>query len=99
MAGKRTRNLLRQVKIATKGFSNVLSDTHSFNLLSKAGVLSDTGNCKTYRDDADGYCRADFSGAVVLKRLEDAIAHNDQILVVIFDVCYDLGRERSRRTG
>ncbi|KAF8850827.1 conidial yellow pigment biosynthesis polyketide synthase [Acephala macrosclerotiorum] len=45
--------------------------------------LSDTGNCKTYRDDADGYCRADFSGAVVLKRLEDAIAQNDNILAVI----------------
>ncbi|KAL6232447.1 hypothetical protein BDW75DRAFT_247181 [Aspergillus navahoensis] len=51
--------------------------------LSRSGVLSDTGNCKTYRDDADGYCRADFSGAVVLKRLDDAIAHNDNILAVI----------------
>ncbi|PKX89227.1 type I polyketide synthase [Aspergillus novofumigatus IBT 16806] len=50
---------------------------------SRSGVLSDTGNCKTYRDDADGYCRADFSGAVVLKRLDDAIAHNDNILAVI----------------
>ncbi|KAK7977951.1 beta-ketoacyl synthase domain-containing protein [Apiospora saccharicola] len=48
-----------------------------------SGVLSDTGNCKTYRDDADGYCRADFSGAVVLKRLEDAVAHNDNILAVV----------------
>ncbi|KAK8077831.1 hypothetical protein PG996_004001 [Apiospora saccharicola] len=51
--------------------------------LSMSGVLSDTGNCKTYRDDADGYCRADFSGAVVLKRLEDAVAHNDNILAVV----------------
>lgn len=46
---------------------------HSFSSLSRSGVLSDSGNCKTYRDDADGYCRADFSGAVVLKRLDDAI--------------------------
>jgi 3-oxoacyl-(acyl-carrier-protein) synthase len=75
--------LSRDIDMAVAGATNVLSDPHSFNLLSKAGVLSDTGNCKTYRDDADGYCRADFSGAVVLKRLEDAIAHNDQILAVI----------------
>ncbi|KAJ0122145.1 hypothetical protein J7T55_002657 [Diaporthe amygdali] len=75
--------LSRDVDMAVAGATNVLSDPHSFTILSKAGVLSETGNCKTYRDDADGYCRADFSGAVVLKRLEDAIAHNDNILAVI----------------
>lgn len=75
--------LSRDVDMAVAGATNVLSDPHSFTILSKAGVLSETGNCKTYRDDADGYCRADFSGVVVLKRLEDAIAHNDNILAVI----------------
>lgn len=75
--------LSMDVDMAVAGATNVLSDPHSFNLLSKAGVLSDTGNCKTYRDSADDYCRADFSGAVFLKRLEGAIAHNDQILAVI----------------
>lgn len=73
----------RDIDMAVTGAANVLSDPHSFSILSKAGVLSDTGNCKTYRDDADGYCRADFSGAVVLKRIDDAIAHNDRILAVI----------------
>ncbi|KAK0728742.1 hypothetical protein B0T26DRAFT_768494 [Lasiosphaeria miniovina] len=75
--------LSRDVDMAVAGATNVLSDPHSFTILSKAGVLSETGNCKTYRDDADGYCRADFSGAVVLKRLEDAVAHNDKVLAVI----------------
>ena len=75
--------LSRDIDMAVAGATNVLSDPHSFNLLSKAGVLSDTGNCKTYRDDADGYCRADFSGAVILKRLDDAIEQNDNILGVI----------------
>lgn len=75
--------LSRDIDMAVTGAANVLSDPHSFSILSKAGVLSDTGNCKTYRDDADGYCRADFSGAVVLKRIDDAIAHNDRILAVI----------------
>jgi zearalenone synthase (nonreducing iterative type I polyketide synthase) len=75
--------LSRDVDMAVAGAANVLSDPHAFSILSKAGVLSDTGNCKTYRDDADGYCRAEYSGAIVLKRLDDAIAHNDNILAVI----------------
>jgi zearalenone synthase (nonreducing iterative type I polyketide synthase) len=75
--------LSKDVDMAVTGATTILSDPHSFTFLSKAGVLSETGNCKTYRDDADGYCRADFSGALVLKRLDDAVAHNDKILAVI----------------
>ncbi|KAK2786783.1 polyketide synthase pks13 [Onygenales sp. PD_12] len=75
--------ITRDIDMAVAGAANVLSTPHSFTSLSRSGVLSDTGNCKTYRDDADGYCRADFSGAVVLKRLDDAIAQNDNILAVI----------------
>ncbi|KAI2478997.1 Polyketide synthase module protein [Pyrenophora tritici-repentis] len=75
--------ITRDIDMAVSGAANVLSTPHSFTSLSRSGVLSDSGNCKTYRDDADGYCRADFSGAVVLKRLDDAIAQNDNILAVI----------------
>lgn len=69
--------------MAVAGGSTVMSSPHTFSALSRAGVLSTTGNCKTYRDDADGYCRGDFSGCVVLKRLEDAVAANDNVLAVI----------------
>ncbi|KAF0329993.1 Polyketide synthase [Colletotrichum asianum] len=65
------------------GAANVLASPHGWCLLSKAGVLSDTGNCRTFRDDAQGYCRGEFVGVAVLKRLADAIAHNDRILSVI----------------
>ncbi|KAJ0335542.1 hypothetical protein COL922a_009082 [Colletotrichum nupharicola] len=65
------------------GAANVLASPHGWCLLSKAGVLSDTGNCRTFRDDAQGYCRGEFVGVVVLKRLADAIAHDDRILSVI----------------
>ena len=75
--------LSQDIDMAVAGASNVLSWPHTFTCLSDAGVLSDTGNCKPFRDDADGYCKADFVGAVVLKRLEDAIAHNDNILAVV----------------
>ena len=78
------QNLLScEVDMAVAGGANVMSSPHAFSELSRAGVLSVTGNCKTYRDDADGYCRGEFSGAVVLKRIEDAVAANDNILAVI----------------
>lgn len=39
--------------------------------------------CKTWDSEADGYCRADAVGSIVMKRLEDAEADNDNILGVI----------------
>ncbi len=78
------QNLLSgEVDMAVAGGANAISSPHAFSELSRAGVLSLTGNCKTYRDDADGYCRGEFSDAVVLKRVEDAITANDNILAVI----------------
>ncbi|KAK4498613.1 hypothetical protein PRZ48_011272 [Zasmidium cellare] len=75
--------LSRDIDMAVVGASSVLSYPHSFTCLSMSGVLSDTGNCKTYRDDADGYCRGEFVGSVVLKRLRDAVDNNDRILGVV----------------
>lgn len=69
--------------MAVSGAANILSWPHSFTCLDDSGILSATGNCKPFRDDADGYCRGDFTGAVVLKRLEDAVEHNDNILGVV----------------
>ena len=54
-----------------------------FSGLSKGQFLSKTGSCKTYDDDADGYCRGDGVVTLILKRLEDAEADNDPILGVI----------------
>jgi acyl transferase domain-containing protein len=45
--------------------------------------LSKTGNCKTFDDGADGYCRGEGVATIILKRLEDALADNDPILAVI----------------
>lgn len=75
--------LANDYDMVVAGTANVLASPHGWCLLSKAGVLSDTGNCKTFRDDAQGYCRGEFVGVVVLKRLEDAVAQNDRILAVI----------------
>ena len=52
-------------------------------MLSKGHFLSKTGQCKVWDSGADGYCRADGIGSVVIKRLDDAIADNDNILATI----------------
>ena len=54
--------------------------------LSRASFLSSTGSCKTWDVEADGYCRADSVATVVLKREEDAIPDQDNILAVIASI-------------
>jgi len=54
-----------------------------FSGLSKGQFLSKTGACQTFDNDADGYCRGDGVGTVILKRLEDAEADHDNVLAVI----------------
>ena len=63
---------------------NVLTNSDAFAGLSHGHFLSKTPNaCKTWDSEADGYCRADGVGSIVMKRLEDAEADNDNILGVI----------------
>jgi len=52
-------------------------------MLSKGHFLSKTGQCKVWDAGADGYCRADGIGSVVIKRLEDAVVDNDTVLATI----------------
>ncbi|PQE21599.1 polyketide synthetase protein [Rutstroemia sp. NJR-2017a WRK4] len=68
---------------ALAGGTNVMTNPDNFTGLDKGHFLSHTGNCKTFDDGADGYCRADAVGTVVLKRLEDALADKDPIQAVI----------------
>ncbi|TLD19516.1 Calcium/calmodulin-dependent protein kinase type I [Venturia nashicola] len=68
---------------ACAGGLNVLTNPDIFAGLSKGQFLSKTGSCKTYDNGADGYCRGDGCGTVVLKRYADAIADKDNILACI----------------
>ncbi|POS87955.1 hypothetical protein EPUL_002500, partial [Erysiphe pulchra] len=72
-----------QVDMMIAGGLNVITNPDNYCMLSKGHFLSKTGQCKVWSKDADGYCRADGIGCIVIKRLEDAIAENDNILATI----------------
>ncbi|QSZ37813.1 hypothetical protein DSL72_008913 [Monilinia vaccinii-corymbosi] len=69
--------------IALTGGINIMTGINNYLDLAKAGFLSPTGQCKPFCEEADGYCRAEGAGLVVLKLLRQAIADGDQILGVI----------------
>ena len=71
------------IDTAIAGGTNVLTNPDFTSGLDRGHFLSRTGNCKTFDDSADGYCRGEGIGTVILKRLDDAIADNDPILGVI----------------
>ncbi len=66
------------------GGVNVLTNPDGFVGLCNGHFLTKGHNaCKTWDVTADGYCRADAIGSLVIKRLEDAEVDNDNILGVI----------------
>ncbi|KAI1773561.1 hypothetical protein F4818DRAFT_452992 [Hypoxylon cercidicola] len=68
---------------ALAGGVNVISSPDMYIGLSRAHFLNSTGQCKPFDAGADGYCRAEGCGMVVLKKLSDAIKEGDQIYGVI----------------
>ena len=72
-----------EVDTVLAGGLNVITDPDNYCGLGNAHFLSKTGQCKVWDKDADGYCRADGVGSVVIKRLEDAEADNDNIIATI----------------
>lgn len=75
--------LSRDCDMAIAGGASVFSSPFAFSALSRSGMLAYEGGCRTFHDDADGYARSEGVGMVVLKRLEDALADNDNVLGVI----------------
>ncbi|MBH8599656.1 MULTISPECIES: beta-ketoacyl synthase N-terminal-like domain-containing protein, partial [unclassified Thermoactinomyces] len=61
-----------------------INNTPQYHLLAdRAGMLSPSGRCFTFDDRADGMVPGEAVGAVVLKRLGDAIRDGDHIYGVI----------------
>ena len=64
------------------GVNAILAPVNSL-LMSKAGLLSPDGRCKSFSKGADGFGRGEGCGVVVLKRLSDAHNDGDRIMAVI----------------
>lgn len=71
------------IDTAIAGGTNVLTNPDFTAGLDRGHFLSRTGNCKTFDDTADGYCRGEGIGTVIIKRLDDALMDNDPILGLI----------------
>ena len=62
---------------------NLILDAKITAALGRAGMLSATGDCKTFDAAADGYVRGEGVGAVVLKPLSAALRNGDPVRAVI----------------
>ena len=72
-----------ETDIALAGGVNVIASPEPMVPIGKVGFTSLGGRCRTFDAGADGFVRGEGCGAVVLKRLSDAVAAGDRILSVI----------------
>ena len=77
---------LKEVDTVIAGGTNILTNPDFTSGLDRGHFLSRTGNCKSFDDSADGYCRGEGVATVILKRLEDALIDNDPIEGVILNI-------------
>ncbi len=74
---------LGECDIAVAGGAHFIGSPEFTMSFSKAGMMAKDGRCKTFDAAADGYVRGEGCGAVVLKRLADAIRDGDRIRAVL----------------
>lgn len=65
------------------GINLMTASARSHSNLGAAGFLSPSSQCKPFDAEADGYCRGEGGGFVLLKRLSAAVAHKNNILGVL----------------
>lgn len=81
LAGESLRNGHCYAAIA--GGTNLSIHPRKYARLSQLNMLSSEGKCKSFGKDGDGYVPGEGVGAVLLKRLEDAVREGDHIYAVI----------------
>lgn len=74
---------LGQCDIALAGGTNALLAPMGFDVLRLAGVLSPSGQMRSFDARADGYVRSEGCGILILKRLRDAEVLGDRIHAVL----------------
>jgi 3-oxoacyl-[acyl-carrier-protein] synthase II len=67
----------RECDLAIVGACNLVLSPFSTAVLAMAGMLSRSGLCRPFAEDADGHVRAEGCGVLVLKRHQDAMAERD----------------------
>ncbi|MEX3525941.1 MAG: SDR family NAD(P)-dependent oxidoreductase [Burkholderia sp.] len=72
-----------ETELALAGGVFVQSTPGFYLAANPAGMLSATGRCHAFDESADGFVPGEGVGAILLKRLSDAIADGDQIHGVI----------------
>ncbi|CAL1539754.1 unnamed protein product, partial [Lymnaea stagnalis] len=69
--------------LAICGGTNFMLSPDVFVHLSKAKMVSPTGQCHAFSDKADGYTRGEGCGIVILKRLSDSQRDGDKVMATI----------------
>ena len=72
-----------EVDLALAGGVHVVLSPPVMRFMREYGMLSKTGQCRTFDAAADGFVRGEGCGMVVLKRLSDAEADGDRIWGVV----------------
>lgn len=72
-----------EISQALAGGISLFTTPYLYENLAAAHFLSATGATKPFDADADGYCRGEGLGLVVLKKLSTAMADGDHVLAVI----------------
>ncbi|KAI0379432.1 hypothetical protein F5Y04DRAFT_290317 [Hypomontagnella monticulosa] len=75
--------LNNECSMALTGGVNVITGPTLYQNLAAASFLSPSGSSKAFDAAADGYCRGEGAGIVVLKRLSEALADGDLVFGVI----------------
>ncbi|AYZ64937.1 amino acid adenylation domain-containing protein [Burkholderia multivorans] len=69
--------------LAIAGGVNLILSPDNSIAVSRTRALAPDGRCKTFDAAADGFVRSEGCGAIVLKRLSDALASGDRVLAVL----------------
>ncbi len=72
-----------EAELALAGGVNLILTADSDLMMSRAGILSPSGRCKTFDAGADGFVRSEGAGVIVLKPLDRALADGDRVLAAI----------------
>lgn len=75
--------LTKDASVALVGGCNLLLNPDMFQVLTNMSFLAADGCCKSFSADGDGYGRGEGFGALILKRVSDAVRDGDPIRAVI----------------